>query len=93
LVDIDVQCGVPTPGRAASGRVIDAQSRSVVPDVRLVFGAVEASGGATQRDNTSLRADAQGRFTITGLKPGAYWVGVLNRESGPGNGGRDGRRE
>ena len=83
LGGIDVRCDVPLPGASASGRVVDTETRASVPDVRLGFGTVEASGAGTLRDVTNLRADAQGRFTITGLKPGSYWVGVLNRESGP----------
>jgi protocatechuate 3,4-dioxygenase beta subunit len=83
LSDIDIRCGPELAGLTAAGRVIDTESASAVSDMGLLFGEIDTRGVATVEQSTNLRADAQGRFTISGLKPGSYWVAAHNRKPGP----------
>ena len=82
LAGMDIRCGARPPGFTASGRAVDGASGDAVPGLQLIWGAIDASGGAVLRDNVNLRSDDEGRFTITGLVPGTYWVGVFNQRSG-----------
>jgi len=83
LTGVDIPCVSPATGLGVSGIVRDERTKQPVANARLIYGAVDAEGRAHAREGPEFRSDGFGRFTIPGLEPGRYWVGVANTEPGP----------
>jgi hypothetical protein len=83
LTGVDIRCVSPATGLGVSGIVRDERTKQPVANARLIYGAVDAEGRAHAREGPEFRSDGFGRFTIPGLEPGRYWVGVANTEPGP----------
>jgi protocatechuate 3,4-dioxygenase beta subunit len=81
LASIDIRCGLPDPGFVATGRVVDAASGMPMPNIRITCGAM-ANDPERAAAPAQVQADAQGHFTITGLRAASYWVAVQNQRSG-----------
>lgn len=86
LTGIDIRCGVAARGFVAAGRVVEAASGAAVPNAALIHGAIDRSGAAFVLSRSNVRTGDAGQFTIAGLAPGRYWVGLLNSAFGSGFG-------
>jgi hypothetical protein len=77
---VDIAVGPLSKAHSASGRIINAESRSPMPNQRYGLAEVdERSSGFSSGDST----DGAGRFRMEGLGPGKYSVSaVLEVESG-----------
>ncbi|HVQ40148.1 MAG TPA: carboxypeptidase regulatory-like domain-containing protein [Pyrinomonadaceae bacterium] len=75
LKEIDIRVGKPGGGYAVSGRVIDSESGSAVPNLYLGHSTMNESNQEMGRMNfTGHQTDANGKFRLEGLRPGRYAV-------------------
>jgi hypothetical protein len=78
LTNIDITLGPDAPEYQVTGMVVDAETGDPISNMPIAY---DHSFMAIEQVVAS-RTDSQGKFRITGLDPGSYWVSLLQRESG-----------
>ena len=69
-------------GNSLDFRVVDAQDKTPLPDVSIVFRAGSASGTTVLASDMTLATDEDGRCRIAVPKQAMYFVGISARKEG-----------
>jgi hypothetical protein len=69
---VDIKLGPPIRLRTIAGRLIDAETGSVVPNGLLIFGPLREDSSLARGD--AYRSDGKGEFRIEGFLPGRYAI-------------------
>lgn len=78
IKDVDISVGKPGTGFSVSGRAIDADSGTPVPNAYLGHSTLSDSKQEMGEMNfTGNQTDANGKFRLEGLRPGHYAVFTL----------------
>jgi hypothetical protein len=86
IADIDVKLGDPKKTYEASGRLIEAETGTPIPQAQVYamsFDSSDEEGSWLSDSNRDMRSvsavtDSQGNFRLAGLTPGRYEAGYSN---------------
>jgi hypothetical protein len=73
--NIDISLGPPIQTFTATGRTVDGEKFTSLPNVR--FGLQRIRGEQTEFMNTTVTSNSQGGFVVEGLLPGKYGVFLM----------------
>lgn len=77
--NVDITLGAPIQTFSVSGRVIDAEKSSPVPNVRFFF--QRRAGEGYQFSDISSVSNVQGDFIAEGLQPGKYGIMMIGNQN------------
>jgi hypothetical protein len=76
VTDIDIRFGSARKTYEAAGRVVDRETGKPVPRINVSCWSKVETGGTSSVFSTTVIADGQGAFKLSGLPPGRYLAEV-----------------